>query len=133
MGGRLGAMTNEATVDRFIELVCAMDLDAACELVSDDCEYDNVPLGKQYGPAGIKGLLGPMVEGLDEVEFVVHRQVAAGNVVMNERNDRFRRGDQWLDLPVVGVFELDDAGRIRLWRDYFDAASFTEQLAAFDR
>jgi limonene-1,2-epoxide hydrolase len=126
-------MTNEATVDRFIELVCAMDLDAACELVSDDCEYDNVPLGKQYGPAGIKGLLGPMVEGLDEVEFVVHRQVAAGNVVMNERNDRFRRGDQWLDLPVVGVFELDDAGRIRLWRDYFDAASFTEQLAAFDR
>jgi limonene-1,2-epoxide hydrolase len=85
-------MTNEATVDRFIELVCAMDLDAACELVSEDCEYDNVPLGKQYGPAGIKGLLGPMVEGLDEVEFVVHRQVASGNVVMNERNDRFRFG-----------------------------------------
>jgi limonene-1,2-epoxide hydrolase len=125
--------TPEEIVDEFIARILRMDLDAACELVSDDCEYDNVPLGKQYGPAGIKGLLGPMVEGLDEVEFVVHRQVAAGNVVMNERNDRFRRGDQWLDLPVVGVFELDDAGRIRLWRDYFDAASFTEQLAAFDR
>ena len=43
-------MTNEETVDRFIELVCAMDLDAACELVSDDCEYDNVPLGKHFSP-----------------------------------------------------------------------------------
>lgn len=123
-------MTNEETVDRFINLVCAMDLDAACELVSDDCEYDNVPLGKQYGPAGIKALLGPMVGGLDEVEFVVHRQVAAGNVVMNERNDRFRRGEKWLDLPVMGVFELDGDGRIKLWRDYFDAGTFTEQFAA---
>jgi limonene-1,2-epoxide hydrolase len=32
----------------------------------------------------------------------------------------------------MGVFELDDAGRITLWRDYFDAASFAEQLAAFE-
>ncbi len=122
-------MTNEETVDRFIELVCALDLDGACALVTDDCEYDNVPIGKQYGPEGIKALLGPLTEGIDEVQWLVHRQVAGGNVVMNERTDRFRKGDRWLDLPVVGVFELDDAGRITLWRDYFDAATFTEQFA----
>ncbi len=123
-------MTNEQTVDRFIELVCALDLDGACALVTDDCEYDNVPIGKQFGPEGIKALLGPLTEGIDEVEWVVHRQLTAGNTVMNERNDRFRKGDRWLDLPVVGVFELDDDGRIKLWRDYFDAATFTEQLTA---
>lgn len=122
-------MDNESTVNQFIELICAKDLDGACALVSDDCEYDNVPIGKQYGPEGIKGLLGPLMTDIDEVEFVVHRQVAAGNLVMNERSDRFRRGDKWLDLPVVGVFELDPAGRIILWRDYFDAGTFTEQLA----
>ena len=122
-------MTNEETVDRFIELVCALDLDAACGLVTDDCEYDNVPIGKQYGPEGIKALLGPLTEGIDEVQWLVHRQVAGGTVVMNERTDRFRKGDRWLDLPVVGVFELDDDGRIKLWRDYFDAATFNDQFA----
>lgn len=123
-------MTPLETVNRFIELLCAKDLDTACELVSANCEYDNVPLGKQFGPQGIKDLLGPMVAGIDEVDFVVHREVAAGNVVMNERTDRFRLGERWLDLPVVGVFEVDDDGKIALWRDYFDAPTFNDQLAA---
>ena len=123
-------MTPEETVDRFIELLCAKQVDAACELVDDTCEYDNVPLGKQFGPEGIKALLGPMVDGLDEVVFVIHRQAAVGNLVLNERSDRFRLGDRWIDLPVAGVFEVGDDGRIVLWRDYFDAATFNEQLAA---
>lgn len=123
-------MTPEETVDRFIALLCAKDLDAACELVTEDCEYDNVPMGKQFGPQGIKDLLGPMVAGLDEVEFVVHRQAAVGNLVLNERSDRFRIGERWLDLPVAGVFEVADDGRIALWRDYFDVTTFNEQLTA---
>lgn len=122
-------MTPEETVDRFITLVTSKDLDGACELVSANCEYDNVPMGKQFGPEGIKDLLGPMVAGLDEVQFVVHRQAVAGSVVLNERTDRFRLGDRWLELPVAGVFEVGEDGRIVLWRDYFDAASFNEQLA----
>jgi limonene-1,2-epoxide hydrolase len=31
---------------------------------------------------------------------------------------------------VAGVFEVDADGRISLWRDYFDMASYTGQLAA---
>lgn len=128
-------MTSEAstsaedTVNRFIELLCSKDIAGACELVTADCEYDNVPMGKQFGPEGIKALLGPMVGGLDEVEFVIHRQVASDSLVLNERTDRFRLGEKWLDLPVAGVFELVD-GRISLWRDYFDLTTFNEQLAA---
>jgi len=123
-------MTPEETVDEFIRRVVAVDLDGAAELVSDDLEYDNVPMGKMHGPEAMKEFLSGMVNGLDEVQFVVHRQTATGNVVMNERSDRFRIGENWIDLPVAGVFELDAAGKIVLWRDYFDAASFTDQLTA---
>ena len=130
MACQAAPMTPEETVDRFIELLCSKQVDAACELVDDACEYDNVPLGKQFGPEGIRALLGPMVEGLDEVVFVIHRQAAVGNLVLNERSDRFRLGDRWVDLPVAGVFEVGDDGRIVLWRDYFDATTFNEQLAA---
>ena len=122
-------MSPEETVNEFVRRILALDLDGACELVSDDVEYDNVPMGKNFGPDGIKSFLQPMVEGLDEVEFVVHRQTAAGNVVMNERTDRFRLGENWLDLPVAGIFEVGADGKIVLWRDYFDMATFTDQMA----
>jgi limonene-1,2-epoxide hydrolase len=122
-------MTPEETVDRFIAHVVAMELDEACTLVADDLEYDNVPMGKNHGPDGLKAFLGPMVGGLDECEFVILRQVAVGNVVMNERVDRFRVGDAWMELPVMGVFEVDDGGRIRLWRDYFDMTTMMNEMA----
>ena len=122
-------MTPEETVNEFIRRTVSMDLDGACELVTADVEYDNVPMGKNIGPEGIKTFLQPMVEGLDEVQFVVHRQTATGNVVMNERTDRFRLGENWLELPVAGIFEVDADGKIRLWRDYFDMATFTNEMA----
>jgi limonene-1,2-epoxide hydrolase len=123
-------MTPAETVDEFVKRVVAMDLDGAVELVSDDVEYDNVPMGKNFGPEAMKTFLGAMVGGIDEVEFVIHRQVAEGSVVMNERVDRFRLGEKWIDLPVMGTFEVDADGRITLWRDYFDMATFSDQLAA---
>jgi limonene-1,2-epoxide hydrolase len=122
-------MSPEDLVNEFMARVVRMDLDAACELVSDDCEYDNVPIAKVYGPDGIKGVLGQMVGALDEVDWVIHRQVAVGNTVMNERTDRFGMNGKWMDLPVAGIFEVQD-GRIVLWRDYFDMNTFTEQLTA---
>jgi limonene-1,2-epoxide hydrolase len=118
----------EEVVDEFIRRVVAKDLDGACELVADDVEYDNVPMGKNTGPDGIKAVLGPLVDGVETVEFVVHRQLARDNVVMNERNDRFLINGQWLELPVMGVFEVDDRGRIGLWRDYFDLPTLMNQL-----
>ncbi len=121
-------MTPEQIVDEFIRRVVAIDLDGACELVGEDLEYDNVPMGKNHGPDELKAFLGMMVGGVAEVQFVIHRQIASANTVMNERTDRFRIGDQWIDLPVAGVFEVDDDGKIVLWRDYFDMATFTDQM-----
>ena len=122
-------MGAEEIVNEFMARIVRMDLDAACELVSDDVEYDNVPMGKVYGPDGIKGILAQMVGMLDEVDWVIHRQVAAGSLVLNERTDRFGKDGKWIELPVAGVFEVID-GRITLWRDYFDMTTFTDQLTA---
>jgi limonene-1,2-epoxide hydrolase len=121
-------MTPEETVNEFIVRVCRFDLDGACELVTDDVEYDNVPMGKNFGPEGIKSVLGLMAGGLDQAEWVIHRQIAVGPIVMNERTDRFGAGDKWLELPVAGIFEVRD-GKISLWRDYFDMGTFNDQLA----
>jgi len=120
-------MTPEATVDEFIRRIVSNDIDAALEMVSDDIEYDNVPLGKNIGPDQVRAFLAQMA-GADEVQFVIHRQTATGNIVMNERNDRFRVGDKWMELPVAGVFEVNAAGQVSLWRDYFDMQTFTDEM-----
>jgi limonene-1,2-epoxide hydrolase len=118
----------EAIVDEFIRRIVAKDLDGACELVAADVEYDNVPMGKNIGPDGIKAVLGALVNEVETVEFVIHRQVARDNVVMNERNDRFFVNGSWMELPVMGVFEVDDDGKIALWRDYFDLPTLMNQM-----
>lgn len=128
--GTLADVKAAEVVDEFIARIGRMDLDGACELVADDVEYDNVPMGKSHGPQGIKDILGPMVGAIDALEFVVHRQVADGNLVLNERTDRFVKGDLTIDLPVAGVFEVTD-GRISLWRDYFDMAEVNRMMTEF--
>lgn len=123
-------MTPLETVNEFMARFCSMDLDHACELVTEDVEYENVPMGKNFGPDGIKAFAGGMTDGFDSVEFIVHREAASGNTVLNERTDRFVRGDQTFDLLVAGVFEIADDGKISLWRDYFDMGAVNVMFAA---
>ena len=124
---RLVTMTPAETVDAFIAAIERRDIDAAVALVGDDCEYDNVPIGKVHGPDAIRGLLGPMLEAATAIEWVVHRRAAEGPIVFNERLDRFHMPFGWLEVAVAGVWEVRD-GRITLWRDYFDEASYRGQL-----
>ena len=41
--------------------------------------------------------------------------------------DRTRAGEKAVDLPCLGVFELEN-GRIKVWRDYFDLATYAAGL-----
>lgn len=120
-------------VNHFIAAIERFDLEHALTHLTDDCEYDNVPMGKVVGRDQVRATLEPFVSRFDEVVWVVHHQVASGNldhgVVMNERLDRFRAGDRWLDLPVAGLFVVRH-GQIALWRDYFDRDTLLQQMAA---
>lgn len=124
-------MDAEQTVNEFIRRVLAEDLDGACELASEDIEYDNVPIGKNHGHQAMRDILTVMA-GFGTATFEVHRQLSLGRTVMNERTDRFRSGEREMALPVAGVFELDDDGKICLWRDYFDYATLERQMAGSD-
>lgn len=114
-------------VTAFIEAIEANDLDTALALVSDDCEYDNVPLGKIIGRDAMRAALAPMLDAASEIEWIVHRQAGEGHLVFNERFDRFHMPFGWIEVAVTGVWEVHD-GSITLWRDYFDAASYRSQL-----
>lgn len=117
-------------VDAFIAAIEAKDIDKAIDLLTDDVSYENVPMNPVVGRAAVRATLEGFLGVVSELEWPTSRQIVSGNVVVNERVDRFRIGDGWLELPVAGFFEVTGDGRISLWRDYFDLASYTGQLAA---
>ena len=120
-------MTPDEVVTALVEACELRNLDAVCALITDDIEYDNVPMGKVYGPDGVRSVLGAGVMAqADEIEWRVLAQAATGDLVMNERVDRFRISDRWIEIPIAAVFRVRD-GRVCLWRDYFDLETYRKQ------
>ena len=120
-------MSAEQVVNDFIAAIGRKDQDAAMALVAEDCYYDNVPIGDMRGHEKMLEFLGPMFRSKGPVEFEVLRQASTGNVVFNERIDRFEMKGKSLALPVTGVWEVND-GKITFWRDYFDNGMFMKAL-----
>ena len=123
-----------AVVDAFIAAIERKDLEAACALAHPEISYENVPMRPITGRDGLRSALESFLAAAGEVEWVVLRQVESGDTVLNERLDRFQMGTRdgapgWLEMPVAGVFVVDPDGLITLWRDYFDLATYTDQLA----
>jgi limonene-1,2-epoxide hydrolase len=120
-------------VRSFIAAIEANDLDTACSMLSDDCVYDNVPMGPITGPHAVRAGLAPFLGACDQIDWQILHQVArqdgaAEGVVMNERLDRFHLGNRWVEVPVAGLFVISD-GLVTLWRDYFDLATYRDQMS----
>jgi len=120
-------MDAEQVVNGFIEAIGRKDEAAAMAFVADDCYYDNVPVGDMTGKDKMAEFLAPMFKGSGPVAFEIHRQTATGNIVMNERTDRFMMKGKEIAIPVAGVFEVN-GDKITFWRDYFDNGMFMEQI-----
>jgi limonene-1,2-epoxide hydrolase len=94
---------------------------------TEDAVYLNVPMQPIIGRDAIAAVLGGMGSGMRAAGWEVIHQVVQGNVVMNERVDRFTVGDRTIAVPVMGVFVLRD-GKIAEWRDYFDMNMWQSQM-----
>jgi limonene-1,2-epoxide hydrolase len=121
-------MSPSEIVTAFIEAIERKDVAAAAALASPSISYENMPMQPIVGRDAMAATLEMFLGNASEIDWVILRQHEIGNVVFNERIDRFRIGDGWLELPLAGVFEVDDDGLITLWRDYFDLASYQRQL-----
>jgi limonene-1,2-epoxide hydrolase len=110
-------------VRRICEQWATMTLDEFREVMTEDCDYRNVPFedDQRIGPDAAHEILSSMGAKWD-VELNVVNLVGDERVVMTERTERFARKDGSREpfvLPVTGVFELRD-GKVAAWRDYFE-------------
>ena len=120
---------NEALVRELIAAFNANDIDRVLAFFASDAVYHNIPVQPVSGTAAIRAVLAGFMGMASEIDWVLHHLAETqGGVVLTERLDRFLVRDRWIELPVMGTFEVRD-GRITAWRDYFDMKQFQDQLA----
>lgn len=121
------AHDNEAIVRDFIAAWSRLDVDELVGYFAADGTYHNMMLQPVSGQDALRVFIGRFLKGWTKTEWDVLNIVAKGDVVMAERLDRTQVGDKQVDLPCCGVFEMRD-GKIAVWRDYFDLATFSKAV-----
>lgn len=119
-------MTNEAIVERFVEVMNTLDWDAVYDMMCDDIVYHNIPFPVLEGVDAVKAFFAA-VGTISDCDWRITNIAAKGDVVLTERQDDFSLDGKRISLPVMGVFEIRD-GKLAVWRDYFDAGMFEAQL-----
>lgn len=120
--------TNEEIVRDFIAAWSRLNVDEIVAYFAPDGTYYNMMNKLVSGHDNLRRFIGGFVKDWTRTTWDILNIVAHGNIVMAERLDRTLVAGKSVDLPCCGVFELKD-GKIRMWRDYFDLATYTRTLA----
>jgi limonene-1,2-epoxide hydrolase len=119
---------NERIIREFIAAWSRLDPVELAGYFTDDGVYHNMPTGPVAGRENVENLIRGFIASWTETTWDLLNISCAGDVVIAERLDRTRAGDKAVDLPCVGVFELE-GGKIKVWRDYFDFATYQRGMA----
>ncbi|MBI2799244.1 MAG: nuclear transport factor 2 family protein [Gammaproteobacteria bacterium] len=114
---------NEAAVRAFLKGWDDRDVEACMALVTDHMCYLNQPLEAIRGKANVRKMIASIFAPAKKVEFKLINVFGHGNQVITERLDQWDwngSGTWQLKLPVCGMFELTEDGKIAEWREYYD-------------
>ena len=87
---------------------------------------------------------GPVIRGRAAIRDEIHRQLgyvsfpqcgivhmlSTDRMVATERVDHFIRDGKKVRHALMAMFELDDAGLVTAWREYFDTYDLSRQTGA---
>jgi limonene-1,2-epoxide hydrolase len=117
-------MNPSEIVRAFIEeKVNKKDLHGMLDMMSDDIHYQNMPLRAAIGKAEMVDFMKDMGE-IQDMTLTIKNIAANGRVVFVERSDTWTMNGVTVVEPFVGVFEIDDDGKICRWSNYFDLRSW---------
>jgi len=118
---------NESVIRLFIADWSSLDADKLVEYFTDDGVYHNMPSQPVAGRAKLRRFIGAFLAGWERTDWQILNLVGRGDIVIAERLDRTVVAGKPVDLPCCGVFELR-GGKIAVWRDYFDLATYTRAV-----
>jgi limonene-1,2-epoxide hydrolase len=125
------AVNCEKVVNDLFAAWTRLNLDEIMSHFDENGVWDNVPMNNPAkGKAAVREMTAGFLKDTASFEAKILKSVHEGNLVINERVDTIRmKNGKTAAVPVAGVFELNDAGKVTSWRDYFDIATFTKQIS----
>ncbi|WP_226699970.1 limonene-1,2-epoxide hydrolase family protein [Qipengyuania gaetbuli] len=120
---------NTAIVRSFVAAWSRLDVDELVGFFAVDGIYHNMPLAPVQGHAALKKFIAAFLSGWSRTEWDILAVAVAGDTVFVERLDCTVVDGKKVDLPCCGVFEMEN-GKIRVWRDYFDMATYRNAVDA---
>ena len=119
---------NVKIIQDFINAWSNLDVDELVSYFTEDGIYYNMPTQPVQGTENLKTFVGGFIANWTKTDWDTLHIIGSGDVVIAERLDRTVVGDVNVDLPCCGVFEMQ-GGKIKVWRDYFDMATFTKPFS----
>lgn len=112
------------------ELAPTPDVDLIVDMFAEDGEWVLwVPAGPTIsGRAAIRTEMERQLLFSSDMRCGITRMISSDRMVMTERLDHFTMRGIRVAHALIAVFELDDAGKILSWREYFDTADVGRQL-----
>jgi len=120
---------NVAVIRDFIAAWSRLDVDEIVSYFAEDGTYHNMPIDPITGHDALKAFVGGFIKDWTQTDWDTLNILGSGNVVIAERLDRTKVGSIAVDLPCCGVFEMEN-GKIKVWRDYFDMATYMKPFGA---
>jgi len=107
-----------------------LDIDGIMSYFAEDAVWDNIPMPTAKGKQAIRQMIEGFMKDMSGFGLKILKSLHEGNTVFDARVDTISmKSGKRAEVPVAGMFELDGAGKIKLWRDYFDLGTFTKQIS----
>ena len=106
------------------------DLDEPLNLVSEDCYYQGIvpTTAPIRGKAAIKAKWQRIKDQYGDQRHDMRGVGSGDRLVFTERTDYAFTNGQWVSIPLVAVFELNDRNEICAWREYLDPGNVARQI-----
>lgn len=118
-------MENVQIIQNFINAWSRLDADELVSYFTEDGIYHNMPAAPVQGRKNLTEFISGFLANWTKTSWDTINIVGNGDILIAARLDRTEVGEIKIDLPCCGVFEMVD-GKIKVWRDYFDMATFTK-------
>jgi limonene-1,2-epoxide hydrolase len=120
----------ETIVRKFIAAWGEGDARKLADFFADDAVVWNDGRTTVRGREAILEHFKLQLSACTDCDFEITQTAVSGSTVFNERIDRMKVVGAPVELPVAGVFEVDDTGKVTAWRDYFDLNTVMTQVSA---
>lgn len=118
---------NERIIREFVAAWSNLDAEALANYFTEEGTYHNIPSSAVQGRDNIQQFIAGFIRPWESTDWEILSLMAEGDVVMVERLDKTVVAGSPVNLPCFGYFELEN-GKIKIWRDYFDLATYTTAL-----